>query len=509
VYSEADQLFRLNGRLTENTLSTLMMHRSRRRLAGLLALILAAACRSVGPVEAPGTPNDTMPPPVVREMRGLWVATVANIDWPSSATLSMAQQQAELAAIIDQAAEVGINAIILQVRPAGDALYQSSIEPWGAMLTGTQGTSPGYDPLAFAVERAHARGLELHAWINPFRAGNTSDTTRLAANHIFRTRRDLVRVYGTHIWMDPGEPDVHDHSIRVATDIARRYDVDAIHADDYFYPYVVNDAAGRPVPFPDAATYARYGGGTALDDWRRANVDRFVARLAREVHAVRPTLKVGISPFGIWRPNNPPGIQGMDAFASIYADARKWLMEGTVDYLAPQLYWSIASAQQSFPLLLDWWLAQNPTGRHVWPGLASYRVLNGTASAFSLAEVPQQVRLTRGRAAGTGHILYNTTWTLKRNGGAVADSLRNLYRLDGSAPATPAVAIRGDTLELSTPASEGVRWYVVRTRSTSGWSTRVLFHTQSRFPLAREVSRILVQGIDAAGNTSAVVERTR
>jgi uncharacterized lipoprotein YddW (UPF0748 family) len=389
------------------------------------------------PIVPPPT-GDTAAPALQREMRGLWIATVANIDWPSRSGLGADQQRAELIDIMNRAVSTGINTIVFHVRPAGDAVYASTIEPWGAMLTGTQGTHPGYDPLEFAIQEAHARGLELHAWINPFRAGNTADTLRLASTHLFRTRRDLIRIYASNIWMDPGEPEVHDHSMRVILDIVRRYDIDAIHADDYFYPYVANDPAGQPIPFPDDATFARYGSGMTRADWRRANIDRFVERMDREVHALKPTIKLGISPFGIWRPNNPPGIQGLDAYGSIYADSRKWLQQGWVDYLAPQLYWAIAPPAQSYPVLLDWWIAQSSLGRHVWPGLAAYRVNNGTSSAFSLQEIPEQIRLTRMRPAGTGHQLYNTTWTFKQNGGALANTLSgDAYRTAALLPASP------------------------------------------------------------------------
>ena len=393
----------------------------------LLLAAVVAACSDSGitgpPVTPPPPPPDTTPPLLVRELRGLWIATVANIDWPSRSGLPADQQRAELLDILGRAASSGFNTIILHVRPAGDALYQSALEPWGAMLTGTQGSDPGYDPLAFAIQEAHARGLELHAWINPFRAGNTADTLRLGATHLFRTRRDLIRIYGGNIWMDPGEPDVHEHSMRVIRDIVQRYDIDGLHADDYFYPYVVNNQQGQPLPFPDDSTFARYGAGLSRADWRRANVDRFIERMYREVHTLKPTIKVGISPFGIWRPNNPPGVQGLDAYASIYADSRKWLQQGWVDYLAPQLYWAIAAPQQSFPALLDWWLGQNAMGRHVWPGLAAYRVNDGTASAFSMQEIPSQIQATRQRTGGTGHLLYNTTSTIKRSSGALATAL--------------------------------------------------------------------------------------
>ena len=499
------------------------MRRHGRAIAA--AALVVAACSGDGPgiteppEPPPPPPADTALPALQRETRGMWIATVANIDWPTRSNLSASEQRAELSDILDRAVAARINTIILQVRPAGDAVYLSSIEPWAALLTGTQGSDPGYDPLEFAIEQAHARGLELHAWINPFRAGNTADTTRFAATHLFRTRRDLTRVYGTQVWMDPGEPDVQNHTMRVITDIVRRYDIDAIHADDYFYPYP-QTSGGSVIPFPDSATYARYGGTLTRDDWRRANVDAFVERLYREVHAIKPTLKVGISPFGIWRPGNPPGINGLDAYASIYADSRKWLREGWVDYFAPQLYWAIAATQQSYPVLLDWWLSQNVKGRHVWPGLAAYRVGDGSSSSFTVQEIPEQIRLTRARAGGTGHILYNTTASIKRNGGALANTLAgDLYKhaavppaspwLDGVAPPAPSLSITGTTLQITPGSGEQPRWWVVRTRNSTGWQTRVLFGTARSITIDTATDRALVHAADAAWNLSATAVAAR
>jgi uncharacterized lipoprotein YddW (UPF0748 family) len=492
------------------------------KLAFLAALTLLAACSRSGDVTGPPPPPaaDTTAPSIRREMRGLWVATVANIDWPSRSGLSADQQRAELRDILDRAVAAGFNAIVLQVRPAADALYRSSIEPWGIMLSGTQGTDPGYDPLAFAIDEAHQRGLELHAWINPYRVGNASDSVRFAPTQIFRTRRDLVRIYGSQLWLDPGEPDGLDHVMRVITDIVRRYDIDAIHADDYFYPYPENDASGRPIDFPDNATYTRYGNGAVRGDWRRANVDRFVERLYGEVHAIKPTVKVGISPFGIWRPGAPNGITGLDAYATIYADSRRWLREGWVDYLAPQLYWSIAAPQQSYPALLDWWIGESTRGRHVWPGLAAYRVGDGTSSAFSQNEIPDQIRLTRSRPKGTGVLLYNTTSTLKRSNGALASTLAaDLFHdraippaspwLDDVPPAAPSLSFASGVMSLTVAAGESARWWVVRLRSSTGWTTRVLFGAERSFALEAAVTRVIVNAVDQAGNTSADAEWRR
>ncbi len=493
-----------------------------RAIALSVCLFGAAACSGTSPDVSGPSPvtTDTAAAPLTREMRGLWVATVANIDWPSARTLTAAQQQAELVDILAKAKAAGLNTIVFQVRPAGDAVYQSSLEPWASLLTGTQGQSPGYDPLAFAIQEAHARGLELHAWINPFRAGNVSDTAKMVAPHLFKTRRDLIRVYGSDIWMDPGEQDVQDRSISVISDIVRRYDIDGIHADDYFYPYVVNDAAGKPIPFPDNATFAKYGGGLALADWRRANIDRFVERMYRQVHAIKPALKVGISPFGIWRPGFPPGVTGLDAYASIYADSRKWLQQGWVDYLAPQLYWAISAPQQSYPALLDWWFSQNTMGRHVWPGLAAYRVSDGTASAFSAQEIPDQIRATRQRTSGTGNLLYNTNTTLKRNGGALATILAgDLYKeaalvpaspwLDAVPPPAPSISVASGVLQITPSAGEDVRWWALRIHTSGAWTTRILFGSERTSSVGAQSDRVVVQAVDQAGNAGAAAEWRR
>ena len=491
-------------------------------LASLMLAALTGACSAGTTATAPApipVAADTAPPAIVREMRGLWVATVANIDWPSRAGLTADQQRAELTDILDRAATAGFNTIVLQVRPAANAVYASAMEPWAELLSGTQGTDPGYDPLAFAVTETHARGMELHAWVNPFRAGNARDTSRLAATHLWNTRRELTRIYGTQLWLDPGDPAVQDHVMRVVSDIVRRYDVDAVHADDYFYPYQEHDAAGRLIDFPDSATFAATGGSASRDDWRRANVDRFIERMYREVHAIKPTLKVGISPFGIWRPGNPASVAGLDAYVTIYADSRKWLQQGWVDYLAPQLYWAIASPQQSYPALLDWWIAQNSAGRHVWPGLAAYRVGDGTSSAFSATEIPAQIALTRTRPAGTGHLLYNTTVTLKKSGGAVVGSLAPLYAqralvpaspwLDAIAPTAPTLVVTGRTLSIAPGTGETVRWFYVRARVDGAWVTRVLFGTQRTLLLDGDPTRVLVNAADQAGNLSGAADWRR
>jgi uncharacterized lipoprotein YddW (UPF0748 family) len=459
----------------------------------------------------------------MREMRGLWVATVRNIDWPSDDSLSAERQRDEFVDILDRAVAAGFNAIVFQVRPAADAVYRSELEPWSVLLSGRQGTDPGYDPLQFAIEQAHARGLELHAWINPFRAGNASDTLVFAPNHVWNRRRELVRVYGAQVWLDPGEPDAREHSMRVVTDIVRRYDIDGIHMDDYFYPYPVRDSArGGNLVFPDSASFARSGSSLDVHDWRRENIDRFVERMYRESHAIKPMVKVGISPFGIWRPGNPPSVAGFDAYAAIYADARKWLREGWVDYFVPQLYWAIDAPQQSFPALLDWWIGENVLNRHVWPGLATYRAA-ATSNGFSRDEIARQVELIRQRPVPPGHIMFNTTTTLKRDNG-VLGTLRPLYErpalvptfpwLDSTAPAAPTIGVSGGTVSIA-PTGDRPRFWMIQARTPGSWFRRAQWHARmisgdsSSVTFDGNIDRALVITVDHAGNASSPAEYRR
>ena len=501
---------------------------SSRRLALAAFALLASCTRTVAgppptatptpaPTPAPAPRRDpNVVPAVDRELRALWVATVANIDWPSRPGLPADQQRAELVSLLDRAAATGMNAIIFHVRPNADAVYRSTHEPWASMISGTQGTDPGYDPLAFAIEESHRRGMELHAWVNPFRAGNASDSTRVAPNHVFRERPDLVRIYGQTFWMDPGEPAVHDRSMRAILDIVNRYDVDGVHLDDYFYPYPQSDSARRPLSFPDSATYARFGNGMSIDDWRRSNVDRFVERLYRDVHAAKPPVRVSISPFGIWRPGNPAQVTGLDAYAAIYADARKWLQSGWVDYLVPQLYWRIDPPQQSFTALLDWWLSQNILDRHVAPGLATYRVY-ATTNPYPVSEIANQVAAIRARGAA-GVVFFNATSTLSRGNGEIASMLRRDFFTDGALPpaatwlggtppARPTIAVGSATANGAavtlTPAGDPPRWWVIRYRTGDRWTTRTIFGAARTATLASAngapVDWVVVSAVNAQG----------
>lgn len=491
-----------------------------RPLVALAAAVAVAACADA-PTGPGGNPPPLTVPAIEREFRGMWIATVANIDWPSTPGLSIGAQQQQFTDLLDVAAETGLNAVILQVRAAGDALYESSLEPWSRSLMGTQGTAPGYDPLIFAVAEAHARGLELHAWFNPFRAGNLADTLTLAANHFARVRPDVTRRYCTQLWFDPAEAAVQDHAIAVVRDVVNRYGVDAVHIDDFFYPYPSSSCPG--LDFPDSAGYAAFlaGGGTlSRAEWRRANVNRFVERLYSEVRALSPSVRVGVSPFGIWRPGNPAGITGLDAYAAIYADSRRWLQEGWVDYFAPQLYWSIASTGQSFPALLGWWREQNVLGRHLWPGLASYRVADGTGSAFSSAEIPNQVGIIRQQAAlargPTGAILYNASSVRSDRGGFATALQGGAFRtralpppttwLDATGPGVPAITVSrtATSFQVNVSGDADAYWWLIRWRVAGEWSQQLIPAGRRVLTVtAGAVEGVAVAAIDRVGNASA------
>lgn len=378
------------------------------------------------------------PPSPPREFRGVWVATVDNIDWPSRRDLDTAAQRRELLAILDKAASLRFNAIVFQVRPHGDALYPSALEPWSEYLTGAQGTPPKplWDPLEFVVAEGHRRGLEVHAWINPYRAWHPAAKGRPAESHIVRRRPDLVRTYGRYQWMDPAESEVRQQTLSVVEDIVRRYDIDGLHIDDYFYPYPVRDKAGKALEFPDDAAYRRYreaGGTLGRAAWRRRHVDELVEAMYRTIKTTKKWVKFGISPFGIYRPGIPEGIRaGLDQYDELYADARRWLREGWCDYFTPQLYWRIDPPAQSYPVLLDWWLSQNAKKRHLWPGNYASQVANG----WPVQEIVDQIEVTRKAKAG-GNVLFSMKPLLRGTGGLDRALAEKPYRQAALAPASP------------------------------------------------------------------------
>ena len=459
-----------------------------------------------------------VPPAPLREFRAAWIATVGNSCWPSKSGLSTAQQQAELIALLDRAVALKLNAVIFQVRPACDALYQSNLEPWSEYLTGVQGRAPSpfYDPLAFAIAEAHRRGLELHAWFNPFRAHHAQAVSPIAPLHISQTRPDLVRSYGNFLWLDPGEPAVREYTVHVVMDVVRRYDVDGVHFDDYFYPYHEKNFAGLDLDFPDQTSWKKYGAGSGLarDDWRRSNVNLFMQQMYHAIKAEKPWVKFGISPFGIWRPKTPPGITGFDAYAQLYADSRKWLLEGWCDYFSPQLYWAIQPPAQSFPTLLAWWTTQNVHHRHLWPGMDSLKV----GEKWSPAEIANQIALTR-RYADPGHIHWSMS-ALMKNSSLAALLARSRYQqpalipaspwLETTMPAPPKLSVTpGGKFFLAqwqAAAGNPANWWVWQARVNGTWTTQILPGSRSDFHgVNGPPEAIALRAVDRVGNMSEPV----
>lgn len=379
---------------------------------------------AVGAGGAPGRRYSTA-------LRGVWLATVDNRDWPSKPGLSAAAQQKELIAHLDRAVRDRLNTVILQVRPTADALWPSPHEPWSRCLTGTQGRSPGWDPLGTAVAEAHARGLQLHAWFNPYRIANHSDPARLTASHPARKHPDWVVRYGGKLYYNPGLPQVRSFVQDAMLDAVARYPVDAVHFDDYFYPYPV---AGQS--FDDDAAYDRYGG--AFDDraaWRRDNIDKLVRETAERIRRIRPGTQFGISPFGVWR-NAAADNRGSDTRAGVqtyddlYADTRTWVREGWIDYIVPQLYWNIGFAAADYAELVSWWAAVAQGSRtRLYIGEALYKAgaAGQPAEWQDPAELSRHLTLAARHAQVRGHVFFAGREVAKDPIGAMARVVADHY----------------------------------------------------------------------------------
>jgi uncharacterized lipoprotein YddW (UPF0748 family) len=446
---------------------------------------------------------------------------VDNIDFPSRQGLSPDEQKRELLAILDLAQSLRLNAVIFQVRPMADAIYRSELEPWSEFLTGQMGRGQDLDPLEFLVAEAHKRGILVHAWFNPYRAYHPAART-ISDNHVSKLHPEFIRQYGRYMWFDPSDPAGQQWSLNVIKDVVRRYDIDGVHFDDYFYPYKEKDAAGKEIDFPDDKNWQAYlsaGGKLSRDDWRRQNVNTFVENVGREIKKIKPEIVYGISPFGIWQPDPSKGINGFDSYAELYADSRKWLQDGTLDYLAPQLYWETAKKGQSFPVLLDWWESQNIKHRFVWPGIAAYRI--GSTPTFTGDEIASQIDYTRQRPEPDGAIFFSEK-SLRNDLGGVQKQLReNIYKEDAIIPRfswiavppieAPRVKITRDAQYVrATWTEQGNRkafWFIVYVRDKDGWSYSVLPSSEDSISLSadRRIRVVYVSSVDRLGNESVQV----
>ncbi|MEJ7587628.1 MAG: family 10 glycosylhydrolase [Ferruginibacter sp.] len=366
------------------------------------------------------------------EFRGVWIATVDNIDWPGKGNFNSDSQKTAFIRLLDMHQRNGINALIVQVRPCADAFYPSQYEPWSEWLTGRQGQAPApfYDPLAFMIAETHRRGMVFHAWMNPYRAIFNMGNPVVSATHITRLHPEWFVTYGNQRFFDPGNKEAQEYVTRVVADVVDRYDVDAIHFDDYFYPYHL-----KGKEFPDYASYRRYGNGMKKDDWRRSNTDSIIAMLSRAIKKENKKCQFGISPFGVWRNQEKDPVNGsrtngaQSNYDDLYADILLWLKNGWIDYVAPQLYWEIGHPVAPYEVLLDWW-SKHLFGRHCYIGMGIYKA-KSNAAWRSAKQLPRQITAMRNTPNMKGMIFYSSK-TFERNPHGWSDSLRLNYFRDAA-----------------------------------------------------------------------------
>lgn len=414
------------------------------------------------------------------EFRGVWIASVANIDWPKGGMTDPAAQRADFIRILDQHQRNGMNAMIVQIRPAADAFYPSSYEPWSEWLTGEQGKAPVpyWDPLAFMIEETHKRGMEFHAWLNPYRAVQTIGKSSIAADHITKRKPEWFLVYGDKKYFDPGNKDAQQFVVKVVRDIVKRYPIDAIHMDDYFYPYRI---AGKE--FPDAASYARSGSRLNKEDWRRSNVDSIILAISKAIKEEKKQVRFGISPFSVWRnqdkdPRGSDSRAGQTNYDDLYADILLWLEKGWIDYVTPQLYLEIGHDKIAYEKLLEWW-SKNAFGKHIYIGHGIYRVDEKTSVKWKNPnELPNQLKLLRQNSNVQGSIYFSSK-SFDKNPNGWNDSLQNNYykypalvppmdwisKEKPAAPVLSRVTKKGDEISFSVkPLSTGkvpVKYFVI------------------------------------------------
>lgn len=361
------------------------------------------------------------------EFRGVWVATVENIDWPSRGNYDSDLQKAEFVKLLDMHQRNGMNAMIVQVRPVTDAFYPSPFEPWSEYLTGTQGKPPVpyYDPLEFMITETHKRGMEFHAWMNPYRAVFNIGSSSIASTHITRIHPKWFLNYGTKRYFDPGNKEAQQYLTNVVKDVVSRYPVDAIHFDDYFYPYKIT---GKE--FPDQSTYLKYGNGLTIDDWRRSNTDSIIRLLSAVIKKENPKCQFGISPFGVWRNIDKDSVNGSNTKAGqtnyddLYADILLWLKNGWIDYVAPQIYWEFEQKAAPFQTVLDWW-STHTYGKNCYIGLGIYK---GGSNVYwkDKTQLPRQIEMLRNTPNIQG-MIYFSSKTFEKNPNGWSDSLRLNY----------------------------------------------------------------------------------
>ncbi len=484
----------------------------------MLMAVIAGCSPAKSQVDQPNPAEDKLPK-VQREFRAAWIATVANINWPSKPGIPVEQQKAEAIALLDFLKMHNFNAAIFQIRPQADALYNSSLEPWSYYLTGEQGKAPSpyYDPLEFWVEEAHNRGIELHVWLNPYRAHHVSGGPVSDVSWV-KKRPDLVHFLKEgYWWFDPSMKEVQDHGVAVVRDIVKRYDIDGVHFDDYFYPYA---SYNLNEDFPDSLswnTYVAGGGKMSLGDWRRNSVNVFIERVYNEIKKEKKHVKFGLSPFGIWRPGYPESVGGFDQYEQLYADAKLWLNKGWIDYFTPQLYWPITRQAQSFPVLLGWWSGENYMKRHLWPGMSVGR----DTGRLTVMETLNQIMITRGMLPESNGAVHWSISSVTRNTNLANALITGAYSrpalvpaspwLDNTAPDAPQIFItqKGDSANvvLSHTNTTDVFHAVIYYKYGSNWQYKVLNKNETLLKLPvlsgkEKLNGIAATAVDRTGNES-------
>ncbi len=471
-----------------------------------------------------------------REMRAVWVATVGNIDWPSKRNLSPVQQRQEFIDILEMHKKNNMNAVVVQIRPSADAFYPSEYEPWSKYLTGTQGKAPEpfYDPLKFMIEETHKRCMEFHAWLNPYRVFTDTSNIQMAENHIANKHPEWLFNYGDKSYFNPALAQTREFVCKVIADVVKRYDVDAIHFDDYFYPYKI-----KGQDFPDSLSFTKYSRGFAVDqkdDWRRDNVNLIIKMLHDTIKNIKPHVKFGISPFGIWRnkKSDPLGSEtnGYQNYDDLYADILLWLEKDWIDYVTPQIYWHIGKEIADYEILARWW-NENTKNKQLYIGQAIYRMSreNKAKAWHGKKEIPRQIELNRSLKNVSGS-MYFTTHTFQKNPNKISEYLRKKYykypalvpempELDSIKPKTPvdftiSEKKTGYDLIWDTPTTSNTldkaRYFIVyRSKNVTGLneaenifaiSSEPRFFIKKRFFLFRSSTKFHITAVDRLNNES-------
>ena len=448
-----------------------------------------------------------------REFRGVWIATVVNIDWPKNGNDSAEKQKADYLDILDFYHNENYNAVIVQIRAAGDAFYNSEYAPWSRFLTGEEGTAPEWntDVLEWMISETHKRGMEFHAWLNPYRATFDEDFELLSETHDYCTHPEWMVHYGTKNYYNPGLPEVRNQFSKIIVEIVSRYDIDAIHFDDYFYPYKIKDEV-----FNDSVAFATYGGNFKnLEDWRRSNVDSLVKQVHDSVKSKKPWVQFGVSPFGVWKNSttDPKGSDtkaGQTTYEDLYADPLLWMQQGWLDYIAPQAYWSMDLPAASHKTILNWW-ADNTVNTNLYMGNGPYKIRNNSDKAWKKRkELPDQVALARKTPAVTGNIFFSAKSLMNGMDDVNRTLRRKLYKGKALTPISPLVSgfenihnpyvsyeIEDDTILLYFSTLTNYRYVLVYEAGKDAISN---------YPISRLISKHFVGGNNKVGFPNRLIK---